>query len=120
MTTRRTPAKAAPAKAAPAKATPKAKPTTDKTICRWGHGRYHSPATAKDCTEPKAPKHELCAAHEVEMRKAIKAARAKVAPVAAPAPSAKVTPIRRAPKPAAQAPQRVAAMIAPEVTVTNK
>lgn len=113
--------KTATPKAAPAKATPKAKPTTDKAICRWGHGRYHSPATAKDCTEAKAPKHELCAAHEVEMRMAIKAARAKSAPATAPAPAAKVPPIRQAPEaPAAQAPQRVAGMIAPEVTVTKK
>ncbi len=54
------------------KNTPTPKATSDKTICRWGHGRYHSPATAKDCTSPKAPKHELCAEHEKAMREAVK------------------------------------------------
>jgi hypothetical protein len=110
-----------PATKTTAKAAPKAKPTIDKAICRWGHGRYHSPATAKDCTAPKAPKKELCADHEKAMRDAIKAARAKATPVATSAPSPKVTAIRRPPKaPAGHAPQRVAAMVAPEVTITKK
>lgn len=56
------------------KAAPKPKATLDKTICRWGAGRYFSPATAKACTAAKAPKRELCAPHELAMRAAKKAA----------------------------------------------
>lgn len=61
--------KAAP-KTTTAKPAPKAKP--DKTICRWGEGRYFSPKTAKACGATKAPKKELCSEHEVAMRAAKK------------------------------------------------
>jgi hypothetical protein len=105
------------------KTTPKAK--ADKTICRWGHGRYHSPATAKDCTSPKHPGRELCDTHEAEMRKAVKAARAKAEPKpmapAEVAPPAKVTPIRKpAPRPESKAhPRAKAAMVAVTPTITK-
>lgn len=53
---------------------PAAKAKPDKTICRWGEGRYFSPKTSKACTAAKAPKRELCAEHEKSMRAARKAA----------------------------------------------
>lgn len=58
--------------AATTKPAPKAK--ADPTICRWGKGRYLSPANAKACANPKAPKRELCADHEVAYRAAKKKA----------------------------------------------
>jgi hypothetical protein len=70
----------AAAKASRAKQKATVKLAVDKTICRWGQGRYHSPANAKSCTNAKAPKKELCAEHEIAMRAAVKASRpAKVA-----------------------------------------
>ncbi len=104
---------------------PALKTQPDKTICRWGHGRYHSPATAKNCTSPKHPGRELCDTHEAEMRKAVKAARPKAepkgkAPVAVE-PSAKVTPIRKpAPRPESRAhPRAKAAMVTVTPTITK-
>jgi hypothetical protein len=63
---------------------PAAKAKADPTICRWGKGRYLSPATAKACANPKAPKRELCAEHELAYRAAKKKAH-PVAPRATPA-----------------------------------
>jgi len=117
-----TQAKTATAKTAPAKATPKAKPTIDATRCRGGEGRYLAPKTMKACSNPRHVGRQLCDPCEAIYRAAKKATRAK-ATEATPttAPTAKVTPIRRTPKVApAQVPQRVAAMVAPEVTVTKK
>ncbi|HEY7937365.1 MAG TPA: hypothetical protein VID26_09600 [Candidatus Limnocylindrales bacterium] len=100
-------------KAAPAKV------AKDTTKCRWGQGRYSSPATAKACTEARDPKRQLCAKHEQAYRAAAKARRTAAAPrpapklaVVKPAKSTPPTPARVA-HPRVPAQQQIAAMVVP-------
>jgi hypothetical protein len=113
--------------------TPAKKPAAkiDAATCRGGQGRYLSPKSMKACANPRHPGRQLCDACEDIYRKARKAAKPATPKVkATTAPKANVVPIDpmerevRAVKAMkarqAEAPQRVAAMVAPEVTVTKK
>ncbi len=101
----------------------------DPATCRGGQGRYLSPKTMKACTKPRHPGRQLCDDCEAIYRKAKKAAKPTTAKTTT-APAAKVVkvdPMEREVRAVramkarqAEAPQRVAAMVAPEVTVTKK
>ena len=103
--------------AANKQATPTKAPKTPSTKCRWGEGRYLSPKTAKACRADRNPKRQLCDPHELAFRAARKAAASK------PAPATKVVSIARKPRverQPAESAARVAAFVAPEVTVAKK
>ncbi len=94
----------APQKAARAKAAAKPKAATvlaDADRCRWGHGRYYSPANAPDCKLPKAKGKQLCGSEGLNHEKAMIAAR-KVAKAAG---TAKVITTPRAMKAAGTTPK---------------
>lgn len=116
MTTTKAPAKQAVAKIDPA-------------TCRGGQGRYLSPKTMKACTKPRHPGRQLCDDCEATYRQAKKAANPATAKTTT-GPAAKVVqldPMEREVRAVkamkarqVEAPQRVAAMVAPEVTITKK
>ena len=105
----------------------KSKPAKrDAARCRWYHESYGSPKTA-DCPNSKAPKKELCAEHEAAWRVIAKkrAAVRKAETATAAAKPEKVVPLdpmtrgRAVPKVRREPIGRVAAMVAPEVIVTE-
>jgi hypothetical protein len=114
----------------PAK-TPAKKPAAkiDTAVCRGGQGRYLSAKSSKACTNPRHPGRQLCDTCETVYRTAKKAAKPKAAPKAeAPKPKVvhldpmarEIAAVRAMKERQAEPPARVAAMVAPEVTVTKK
>lgn len=107
--------------------TPEKKPTTkiDAAVCRGGQGRYLSAKSSKPCSNPRHPGRQLCDSCEDVYRKARRAAK-PAAPKAIAASKPKVVAIDQAtrktgtvPKPKREPVGRVAAMVAPEVTIAK-